>query len=1746
MRTRVAMALLAAAVVLGLVAANRHALLRASIQEGARLATGLDVRIGDVRVARDGAAFYDLRVSRGSLPVLSAARVAIRYSPRDLLPGSAHRMGILGLDLVGVRLTLTRFPDGSFTLSLPKGSPVIPHATRINPVPWRLHVTVRDAQLELREPSAYDPSAKVIRAGGIDADADVDTAAVTRYRVRGAFEQQSREPFTIAGTVDALRGYAIHHAHATRFPLPGLANYFAQTPQVRILQATAENFDARVYALGVAPNVDPSYHVSLGVDVRDGRLALAALDAPIERLRGRLELVDDTFYVSRADAMLAGIPLRITGGGYDLTGALTGGAQLRLGVEGSGDLSGLRRAFAFARDQAISGRAHVGVLVHGPIGDPVIVARVNAPHTFYRSMPFDALDAGVVYHSNVVALAPLRARYAGVAIGVRGTLGIGPHVLSRFALHVAGPASRLPYLDEMLGDEPIAIDASAVGRDLLFGVEGSAASARGVRRVAALFAMNPDGTASVEPFWLHTERGDFDGAYALDRPHDSSAFWLVARNLRMRAPSLPTFPGLSLPAMPPIDGRAVGMTLAGGGSGSHVSMAGSVGGSDTTISGVRFDRLAATFGGTLQSTAINSLRASGPWGEFAGDGLFSTQRFVAYGAYRGTFEGLQPFLGSAIVAHGALRGTVGVAIEPQRIVVQGTDLAMQRATLRGVPVTHANLTLAVEGDRLRILSAEARAAGGEIVAAGNFSLAAPQTGGANPGALSLVANRLSAKQLSGIGLPLTAGTLSATGNLAAGAALPRFDGGVTIGAGRVANFSIAGDGSVNLSGDSVALRRVVGAFGGANARIDGSIGSLQSGAPSYDLDADVPAARVAPALRQFGIPNYKTDGTFNAQLHIAGRSARPRITGHVGVPAGEINGLPFIDGSVLLAADPSGVSVRRGSVLVGTTAAGFSAVARPNQSAIDLRAPHATLSDFNNFFDTGDTLAGRGAVKLAAASQGGRVTSSGDLDVRGFRYRNLPIGDTRAVWSSARNAVTGALAVGGSEGMLRARGTIALSPQADWQSTLTRSRFDLRGDVGNLDLSLWMPALGMQSVPITGRVSGDATIRGRFPLLDVRANAHVRDGTLGPLTLDSASVALHAAGRRIVVDRAELTTPEIAASAAGSFGLRRNDPLDIHVHAATDRLAKLVYDVSRVRVPISGSFESTLSIAGTYRAPTFLAGVDGTGVRAYGISIASLFGEFRLQRHALVLSNAGATLGRGEVTLAGALPLSLAPLRLPPDQPMSFDLDVVGLDPAVFDETLGQNTKMSGLIDGHIGLSGTVRRPSIVGRLSLARGSYFSALERVPITQLAAALSFNRVSGSIDRLSARLGSGTAQLSGRVAFPNGFSGGTSSLHFAGVARGAQLDLPAYGSGTLDARLTLDKKSGTAALLAGDATLSNATLPFATFVKAAQGASSPGLPPLPLAFDLRATAGKNVRVRGSGYGAGLDIGVSGSVNLGGSLSSPTLDGTFASTGGTLTYFDRAFRVQQGGVRFNAADGVLPTLHAVASSTVVNPDPDRARNPYGSADITITVDGPIAGLKIGLTSNPPGYTRDEILGLIAPFGGFVNGIAFSRQSMLAPRQPSGITPLGALSPIPNVDLAQRSTITVGQEAFNILNAQFAASLLGPVESTIGQGLGLSSVNLTLGYYGNVGFTATRLLGKAVSAVYAVTFGVPQVQSFGLMVQPNPVTSATLNFFYQSGPTKLLQLPTSPVGYNASYTVAQPLIGNSGFSLTVQRYFW
>ena len=163
-----------------------------------------------------------------------------------------------------------------------------------------------------------------------------------------------------------------------------------------------------------------------------------------------------------------------------------------------------------------------------------------------------------------------------------------------------------------------------------------------------------------------------------------------------------------------------------------------------------------------------------------------------------------------------------------------------------------------------------------------------------------------------------------------------------------------------------------------------------------------------------------------------------------------------------------------------------------------------------------------------------------------------------------------------------------------------------------------------------------------------------------------------------------------------------------------------------------------------------------------------------------MLSNAGASFARGDATLAGSLPLELSPLRVgPPNQPVSFDVDVIGLDPAIFDAVLGNNTKLGGTINGHLGLIGndarTGRHRSCFAREGLVRQRSENERRSPAVSARLSVQPYERFDRSVSRALGRAES--IQGSGRIEFPNGFEA-TSGYSFAAkaVAKGAQLNFP----------------------------------------------------------------------------------------------------------------------------------------------------------------------------------------------------------------------------------------------------------------------------------------------------------------------------------------------------------------------------------
>lgn len=1715
-----------------------HAVARFAVSQVIGLTTGYGVRIGEMRLGRDHGAFLDAHFSKHGEPVLDAQRIDVYYNLRDLLPGSGHRFGLVGITIDHPQVTLIHHRDGSYNLARPGGG-AAGAPGRPDTVPLKFYARIRDGEVALVNDYSYYKEARVQRIHNLVANVSVDTSARTSYVVRGAIQGSPDQPFQARGAIDYTQGYALHHIQARSIPIVTIGNYLINSSAARILSGTATHFDAKIYALDITANQPFTYHIGASTDIKNTLLFVNGIVKPISNLNGRVEIVDDGFIARHLNATLNGIPVDVAGGIYDFAHP-----QFRLGLTGVGDLAQLRGILAFSRRQPLRGLSRVNGLIEGPINKPLLLFALSAPSAFYRDIPLQRSQALVSIYDGDVGIVPLQTSYAGIDLRVGGHITIGRRPQTELAVNYSAPSGRVPYVSAILADQQVGGEALVAGTGSALSTRGFVASIANPDTFNGFFRIDNNGVGTVGPIIARGPAGMLTGAYHLDRPNGTSAFWLSAQDVALQQPRPASFPGLTVPPLPALAGKISDINLAGAGSGRDLVLGGMLLAADTTIAGVRFRSIGASFAGSLGNVAVQTVNASGPWGRFDGRGSVSPGGMIASGTYAGSLEQLQQFTGP-IGGRGPVSGPLSVALVGRNVVVQSEGLQTRGASVRGVPISDLYGTVAINRGILRVYSAHASAAGGDVVAAGTFAPHNQTRGG-----IALAAMRIDGSQIRGLGLPLQSGNIDAVGVLSPNGTIPGFDGGVVVRAGLAQNYPVDASANVVLRGSTLHLDRAVAAIGGTFGIASGEVRGIGSGAPAYSLDADIPAGDITTAAQTFHIPTHMTEGSFAAQVHVGGSGSSPTVAGPVSVSVGDVNGLGFLNGGARIAADRGGVTARDGAVLFGTTRAQFSAVARASLQSIKMRAPHAQLTDFNDFFDTGDTLSGNGSLDFSYHKSPDAIVTSANVDVEGLRYRRLPIGDTNARWDSLDNVVRGYVHVGGAQGRLRVSGSVALAPAATLGQTIARSRYDVMASLQKVDVSTWLPALGFPTIPVTGRVDGSANVVGRYPHLGVSGSLALIGGTLGPVPITHASVVARNSGNRIDLTRIDLQIPALAASGSGSFGLARRDPIALTLHAQTNDPAKLANELTKRIFPVSGSAETTLFVGGTFAAPRYQAAVAATNANIYGIAVPSLVGSLALSGRSLQLRSVEIALGKGSASLAGALPLQLTPFAIGPlSAPIAIDVDARKVDLSAFAPLLGNHTMLGGLLDGRIGLSGTAGDPRVFGRLALSNGSYRSDFETQPLADTVATISFNGVTATVDRLHAKVGRGTVDGSGTFGYAGGFSRGQLGYNLRGIARGAQLNFPTYGSGTLDATLALQRASvQTLAVLSGKVQISDATIPFSAFTHGGGAAAGDGTVParpLNLGFHLDITAANNVRVRSGGIAAGLDISGKGHVLLAGTVAKPTLDGTFNSTGGTLTYIDHAFKVQDGSVTFDPTQGIVPDIYAVGVTHVTNPDPNVTRNPTGSTDITVKVTGQLTNPHLDFTSDPPGYTREQIVALLVPFGGFFNGIQFSSNGNVLPAgQLAGapIPPTGA--PLPNIFVQRENgALSVGQEAFNILNAQFTQGLLAPLENALGHGLGLTDVNLTVDYTGNVGFNFRKILAKKFYAIYATTLGYPIRQTVGFEYQPSGFTAAQFTYFVQQGLTPLFG--GSHQTTNLRVTSGQAVSGSSGFTFTFQRLF-
>ncbi len=1704
----------------------RAALGRAVLAGALDIASGYRVAFDGVRLGSNAAVLDGARVDAGGVPLLRARRVTLRYDLHDLVPGGRRRYGLVSVDLLAPDVTLLRRLDGSFVLRTPPsagGGPRVPAASSANGAPLRLTVRVRDGRLTVLDPSRRIASSRRLMIGAISGEAAIDDAARSVYRFAGDLADDRAQHVRLAGAMDVPRGYAVHRLQASRVALPGPANYFINAPSAQVERGIARDLDARVYGFA-SRDAGFVYHVSGSARVSGGELRVPGMVARLHGINGRLNISDSALTTPLWRGFVGPVAVRLAGGLYGWKEP-----AFRVGVVApEADLAQARTLFSFSRRVPLYGVGRAETLLEGPTARPAVITQAAVPQLRYGNIPLHALALRAALYDGGLDVLAGSATYGGLAVRAGGVLALGDVLQMRLLLEGSGPAARIPYLAALAPAADVAGMTLLTGSGFRFDARGSLAGSGGGTTLGGPFHIDSAGDGTFGPLAFERDDGArLAGAFALHRSTGESGFWLEARDYPFaeRGPS-PRLPAVGIVA-PNFAARLNGR-LAGTGPPSAFRLAGRIEASALRVGGIVIDDARAAVAGAASGVRLDDVTANGPWGTFAGEGTYLGRRLALQGRYDGSFERLAGLTGD-VRARGPVNGPMALLIDPDRTVVQVRDAATPGATVAGIALDGLQGTLGIaSGRRLRVYGATARLGGGLAAAAGalqqriGLSLGDVATAGA-------------------IRLPsVLPGRLSAVGAVTLAQGRPQFEGGAAVADARVRGQMTAGNGDIVYSASGLRLAAVDARVGTALGRLDGAL--LRPGTPAaaFDLGVRVDNAPLGPLLRGSAWGRRDLAGTAGADVRVVGTPAHYSVAGRLRVPEGTLNGLAFKNFDTQIELGPPGVAARDGTVTVGSTRAAFAGSLYGAEAAAHIVLPSADLSDFDDYFDAGDTLAGRGRIALQFAGRGAAVGTSADVALRGLRYRRLQLGDLNARWASRNRSVAGSVAFGGPTGTLRTAGTLLLPAAGPPAELIRASVFRGAAQVRGLDLGVWLPGLGY-ALPVGGRVDADATIAGRLSDPDVAATVSLVDGSLGTFPVRRLRLRASSTLRRTTLQSADLALPSLELTGSGSFGFGRRDPLNVRVHAKSPNLATLATRVFGTAGLASGTGEADVSIHGTRRSPLVAGGFDVENATVRGVAVPRTLGEFSLHGRDVLLSSVEVTFAKGTLALAGSVPFQIAPFGFgPAHAPIALQGELRDLDLADFAPLLPPGSVLTGALAGGVAVEGTAGSPRLAGSVTLADGRLLTPAQTVPLERIGGSLSLAGRTATLQRLHAEGGGGSLDANGWATIPDLDQADlTTSYAVRIAAKGLHLNLPAYGGGQIDGALSLARPARGRPVLGGGVALSDATIPFSALLLPRGSAAAPAALPPNLDLNFSVVAGRNVRVRS----ANVDIGARGSLQVGGDLALPQPSGVFTSTGGTLTYFNTVFRLQDGTVRFAPDLGTTPILDAVATTHVLDPDPNTVRNAAGSADVTLSLSGPVTNLSIELSSQP-GYDRQQILGLLlgAPALGASNlfGETAGSPTLYGSNATAGLSP-GVVG--------NRNTsgeLSVAEEAFGVANAQFTRTLLAPFETSFAEAIGLSNFNLNFDYTGNVGVQARKQVGTKLNALFGTSFGYPYRQTFGFEYRPNAFSAAQVTVFQTLGATGLNSLtPTASITNTSKLQAAQPQSGTTGVSFSLQRLF-
>jgi hypothetical protein len=596
-------ALAALAVVAVLVGASWQGLARAAIVGGLAWAAGLHASFGHLEVHPDRLVATGMHVENSAHePIADIERLTLRYSLRDLLPGSSRMFGLVGFDVENAHLIVTRHRDGTLNIPLPRQQMTGPPPS----TPYVFSGRLRNASADVYDLAHGAGPAHHLMFRNIAADLDVATNARTRYRVVLKYMEDLRTfPLYGNGYVSVADGVGMQRWWTSSMPIGRIVNVALNSPALRMQTGWLRNGDARI--IGVpGPDGALTQYASATAHIDGVRLAIGGLSKPLRSVNGPIAVYGDGLLLENLSATLAGVPIRVGGGIFGLTSP-----RARLTVTGRGDLRNLRSALLQTERLPLRGPVKLSVTVEGVASKPLVLIALWSPRAAYGAFAFDRTKSLMAFDGRELDVVDFRARYGNIGLVSHGRLNLHPQ--SRAVEVLAGldvPADALPYVNAIgpiplhttalaTGDRPRNVDACGV----IFG-KGAG------RTVAGTFDLHSNGTGIVGPLRIDAPRQSLFAIASLNRPRAALDAYVDASNVHLASAGEPVLPGLALPSPPKfsatIDSRVAGHLQTG-----HLALAGFANLRDVRIRGENVARAHVVFGRTPQTPLAVAMDASG-------------------------------------------------------------------------------------------------------------------------------------------------------------------------------------------------------------------------------------------------------------------------------------------------------------------------------------------------------------------------------------------------------------------------------------------------------------------------------------------------------------------------------------------------------------------------------------------------------------------------------------------------------------------------------------------------------------------------------------------------------------------------------------------------------------------------------------------------------------------------------------------------------------------------------------------------------------------------------------------------------------------------------------------------------------------------------------------------------------------------------------------------------------------------------